>query len=302
MRSSARLFAVALLATLALPLAWPGARAFAQVAPDGDTPPPPPPPEPEPSPEPDASPAPDEPEELPPDELPPQPVFNPTPSASPDASPEPSASPSPDSDSDGGGPGRPKPRGLIIGLELGVGGVTGAPAHVYDFGFGKNLVIGYFIGNTTLEWHFAQTYSLRAKETALEGTSTAGNMELSSAGIRQRLFGPRPLLEVYLGAARASVPLLVPGNIDSPGVHTSSAVGVGGLAGVAIGFPIYRLVMASLEVRAGYLFWENPSQPYVVPTGPDPAGSGGVTFDSSSDDIGGTPWTVTLGLRTPLGN
>lgn len=296
MRSSARLLAALLLATLTLTLAWPGARAQAQVAPDGDTPPPPP--EPEPTPEPDASPAPDEPEELPPDEQPPQPVFNPTPSASPEPSPEPSASPDADPDA----PGRPRPRGLIIGLELGVGGITGAPAHVYDFGFGKNLVIGYFIGNTTLEWHFAQTYSLRAKESALEGTSTSGNMELSSAGIRQRLFGPRPLLEVYLGAARASVPLLVPGNIDSPGVHTSSAVGVGGLAGVAVGFPIYRLVMASLEVRAGYLFWENPSQPYVVPTGADPAGSGGVTFDTSSDDIDGMPWTVTLGLRAPLGN
>ena len=33
---------------------------------------------------------------------------------------------------------------------------------------------------------------------------------------------------------------LVPGTIDSPGVHTASAVGVGGLAGVAIGFPIRR--------------------------------------------------------------
>ncbi len=185
-------------------------------------------------------------------------------------------------------------RNFIIGFEVGVGGVSDAPGNVYGAGLGGAIVLGYRIDRLGLEWHWGQSYSQTVNESALEGDKTTGEFELSSAGVRYSVLTKSPMVDVFGGVARASVPVLVAGDT----VHTESVVGVGGIAGIGLGSRLYRLLTVSIEARACLMSWENPGSAYVQTTGKNPAG--GVDFESVGDEIKGIPWTVTIGVRAPL--
>jgi hypothetical protein len=192
-------------------------------------------------------------------------------------------------------------RGPVLALEIGVGGVAGSGSTVYGPGLGKAFVLGYRLGPTTFEWHFAQGYRMAPESGTLEGERSSGSLGLSTVGARYGRQRRSYVLSSFLGVTRTSMPLLslVSDDYGETTVERQDLIGIGGVGGIGIGVPIKKgQVQVGIELRAAYVVWERPGHPYVSAI--EPIDDSSATFTEATEDIDAIPWTVAFGLRALL--
>ena len=193
-------------------------------------------------------------------------------------------------------------RGIVIGIEAGVGTPSGTSATVYRGGLGSGLVLGYRHERLSLEWHFLQSYALSAKDPPLRGETTLGTLGASSALVGFRLLDAPVIVSVMAGPAMLSAPILVV-TTETSGAHLGDQLiearsmdGVGLIAGVGAGVAITRRIELTADVRKVVATsWELPALDYVVPAGTSP--DGGVMYTTATEDATGSAWTATLVVR-----
>jgi len=177
-------------------------------------------------------------------------------------------------------PSRPAKRGgtlVVIGVELGVGGVLSGGSEVHGAGLGRGFVIGARRGRASIEWHLGGLYDAPIDE-ELEAANTAGELGMSSLGVR---IAPSPALSLYGGMARASVPLLVRGADSS--VHGATLDGIGPIAGVAVGWSNGGLRLG-VELRLARMLITDAMPEHVAVTGPTGA-DGMIPVSSDRRDL-----------------
>ena len=255
-------------------------------------------------------PPPDDPVVEPAPEPAPPPTPEPTPEPDPVPTAEPSEPPEPTEPSEPAPPAEPAgtkvearrvvDRGVVLGFEAGFGGAGGTSSTVYGAGFGTGFVVGYRYLILSLEWHFRHSYALTAKESALRGTTTQGELSSSAVLARVRLYD-KPMLEVMAGPAVLSAPVLVIGEdyLGDPLIEAQPLRGLGLVVGGAVGYRVSHNFAIGLDVRAVVAArWELPGHVYVVPG--DRTADGGVMYTEAREDASATPWTATVLMRLLL--
>ena len=270
-----------------------GARtAHGQFAPDEPGPltpvpddlPPPPPVEtaPEPTPDPVSEPAPSEP-------TPSEPTPEPTP-----------AEPTPSEASSSTGAAERVSRGAILGVGLGLAGATGPSADIYGPGLGLSFVLGYSLRSTSVEIRLGAGYATMPKQDALRGSTTRGSFDSRSIVLRQIVSDGSVAVSVFGGFASASIPLLSIVSDDITGdtmVSTATVTGTGVAVGAALHYPLHRRIELAAELTGSLMYWELPGSPYVKLDPDADSSATSLPYTRSTDDVSGTPWTVTVGLR-----
>ncbi len=191
-------------------------------------------------------------------------------------------------------------RGLVLGFEIGVGGASGTPATVYGPGFGTGFVIGYHYERLSLEWHFRHSYALKAKDPALRGETTMGEVSSSAVLARVRLLD-MPLIDVMAGPAVLNAPVLVvrEDDLGEQVVESRDLRGLGLIAGAAVGYRVSRSFVIGLDLRAVVTAsWELPGHVYVVPG--ERTADGGLMYTEAREDASARPWTATVLMRVLL--
>ncbi len=191
-------------------------------------------------------------------------------------------------------------KGVVLGFEVGYGGSSGTPSTVYGAGFGTGLVAGYQYGRFAIEWHFRHSYALKAKDAAVRGETTQGEVSSSAVLARVRVLGV-PNLEVMAGPAVLNAPVLVVGEDDLGDqiVESRDLRGLGVIVGAAVGHRVTRRFTISLDLRTVLAAsWELPGHVYVVPGDHTP--EGGLMFTESREDATARPWTATVLMRVLL--
>ncbi|CAN5688631.1 hypothetical protein BH11MYX3_BH11MYX3_29790 [soil metagenome] len=246
------------------------------------------------------------------------PPATPAPPTAPDPTPDPTPAPTPDATPDATGeppakdvtPDAPptetvtrravKDGGFVLGFEVGYGGASGTPSTVYGAGFGTGFVAGYQHGRIAVEWHFRHSYALKAKDAALRGETTQGELSSSAVLARVRVVDV-PMVEVMAGPAVLNAPVLVVGedNIGDQIVESRDLRGLGVIVGASIGYRIAPKFTIGLDLRTVLTArWELPAHVYVVPGDHTP--EGGLMFTESHEDATARPWTATILMRVVL--
>lgn len=198
-----------------------------------------------------------------------------------------------------------KNRGLILGLELGIGGPSGTPSTVYDSGVGSGVILGYRHDRFAAELHFLQRYALEAKEEALRGETTLGKMATTSMLVSVSVLESPVTISLMAGPSFLNVPIYVV-TISDTGATTGDQLiearsmrGLGLIAGASAGIPVTPRVGLALDVRKVLAAtWELPGLPYVVPG--MRAADGSVMYSTSTADASASMWTATLVARVLL--
>lgn len=190
--------------------------------------------------------------------------------------------------------------GLVVGAEGGLGTPTGTVHDVYGAGFGLGLMVGFRYSRVTLEWHFAQHYDLRAKDSHLDGDNSNGTLRANEVLARVTLIDRPLILEAMAGGAVITAPIFVAtmDEFGKPIVESRGMRGIGAMVGGAVGFRATEHLAITLEVR-GLISpsWELPAYEYVVPGGT----LGDVTgYTTTGEDPSGTAWTATVLARYAL--
>jgi hypothetical protein len=191
-------------------------------------------------------------------------------------------------------------RGLVLGFEAGYGSPRGTAAQIYGPGFGTGLVVGFHWRMLSVEWHFHHSYALTAKDAALRGETTQGELSASTVLARVRLLDV-PMVEVMGGPAVLNVPVLAVGedDIGNQRVEGRDLRGLGIVLGAAVGYRVTREFAICLDVRAVVASkWELPGDMYVVPGDHTP--DGGLMYTEAREDASARPVTATLLLRVLL--
>lgn len=165
---------------------------------------------------------------------------------------------------------------VVVGLELGVGGVLAGGSEVHGAGLGRGFMIGARRGRASIEWHLGGLYDAPIDE-ELEAANTAGELAMSSLGVR---IAPSRSFSLYGGMARASVPLLV--REPDGSVRGATLDGIGPIAGVEVGWSTGALRIG-VELRLARMLITDATPEHLTVTGPaDGGGMIPVTADRSS--------------------
>jgi hypothetical protein len=234
------------------------------------------------------------------------PAAEPVPETTPDAAPDPTVEP-PAAEVTPDAPEAEKvtrravrDRGFVVGFEVGYGGASGTPSTVYGAGFGTGFVAGYQYGRFAIEWHFRHSYALKAKDPAVRGETTQGELSSSAVLARVRVLDV-PVVEVMAGPAVLNAPVLVVGedDIGDQIVESRDLRGLGVVVGASIGHRVTRKFTIGFDLRTVLAArWELPGHLYVVPGEHTP--DGGLMFTESREDATARPWTATILMRVVL--